>query len=97
MVLRHTPQAVTPFGGLRVFMQFLVKIGFRKQVRRGLPVHGRPPNVIESDQAFTAFLTSVLAGARYVRGAVTENGQDASPWVRAEVLEARSCSAIIVI
>ena len=29
VVLRQTPRAVTPFGGLSVFIEFLRKIGYR--------------------------------------------------------------------
>jgi hypothetical protein len=32
VVLRQTPRAVTPFGGLSVFIEFLGKIGFAKLV-----------------------------------------------------------------
>ena len=38
VVLRQTPRAVTPFGTLRVFIEFLQKIGFGKQVSGRLPV-----------------------------------------------------------
>jgi len=64
VVLRETPRAVTPFGGLSVFIEFLTKIGFREQVRRDLPVHLHSRNAIEAAQTFTAFLVSVVAGAR---------------------------------
>ena len=64
MILRETPRAVTPFGGLIVFIEFLTQLGFREQVRRDLPVHLASPNAIEAAQTYTAFLISVLAGAR---------------------------------
>ena len=64
MVLRQTPRAVTPFGGLSVFIEFLGKIGYRQQVSEHLPVHLRSPNAIDPVQTFTAFLISVVAGAR---------------------------------
>ncbi|MGH9404803.1 MAG: hypothetical protein ACRD3D_03075 [Terriglobia bacterium] len=32
VVLRQTPRAVTPFGGLSVFVEFLHRIGYRQQV-----------------------------------------------------------------
>jgi hypothetical protein len=47
-----------------VFLDFLTKIGFREQVRRDLAVHLPAPNAIEAAQRFTAFLVSVVAGAR---------------------------------
>jgi len=64
VVLRQTPRAVTPFGGLCVFIEFLRKIGYRKQVSEHLPVHLESPNAIDPAQTFTAFLISVVAGAR---------------------------------
>jgi hypothetical protein len=64
VVLRQTPRAVTPFGGLSVFIEFLTRIGFCDQVRRDLPVHLKSPNAIEAAQTFTAFLIAVVAGAR---------------------------------
>ena len=64
VVLRQTPRAVTPFGGLSLFIEFLGKIGYRQQVSEHLPVHLRSPNAIDPAQTFTAFLIAVLAGAR---------------------------------
>jgi len=64
VVLRETPRAVTPFGGLSVFIEFLQKIGYAKQVREHLPVHLKSPNAIEPGETLTAFLVSVLVGAR---------------------------------
>lgn len=34
VVLRQTPRAVTPFGGLSVFIEFLKRIGFPERVNR---------------------------------------------------------------
>jgi hypothetical protein len=48
VVLRQTPRAVTPFGGLSVFIEFLGKIGFTKQISEYLPVHLKSPNAIDS-------------------------------------------------
>jgi hypothetical protein len=64
VVLRQTPRAVTPFGGLSVFIEFLGKIGYRQQVSEHLPVHLQSPNAIDPAQTFTAFLMAVVAGAR---------------------------------
>ena len=64
VVLRQTPRAVTPFGGLSVFIEFLGKIGFAKQISEHLPVHLKSPNAIDPAQTLTAFLISVVAGAR---------------------------------
>ena len=64
VVLRQTPRAVTPFGGLSVFIEFLGQIGYGQQVSAHLPVHLQSPNAIDPSQTFTAFLISVVAGAR---------------------------------
>jgi len=64
VVLRQTPRAVTPFGGLSVFIEFLQKIGYRQQVSEHLPVHLQSPNAIDPGETFTAFLIAVVAGAR---------------------------------
>ena len=64
VVLRQTARAVTPFGGLSVFIEFLQKIGYRHQVSEHLPVHLKSPNAIDAGETFTAFLISVAAGAR---------------------------------
>jgi len=62
--LRETPRAVTPFGGLVVFLEFLSKVGYVEQVKGCLPFQLTSPNAIAPVETFTAFLISVLAGAR---------------------------------
>ncbi|MGB8456790.1 MAG: IS1380 family transposase [Candidatus Acidiferrum sp.] len=62
--LRQTPRAVTPFGGLVVFFEFLRRIGYREAVLEHLPFRLTSPNAIDPAQTFTAFLLSVAAGAR---------------------------------
>lgn len=62
--LRETPRAVTPFGGLVVFLQFLSQVGYAEQVKGCLPFQLTSPNAIDPVETFTAFLISVLAGAR---------------------------------
>src|SRR5437879_4868002 len=64
LILRETQRAVTPFGGIAVFISFLGKIGFTDAVRRHMPIRLRSPNHIDPTSAFTAFLVSVLVGAR---------------------------------
>jgi len=64
VVLRQTPRAVTPFGGLSMFIEFLRKIGYAQQISAHLPVHLTSPNAINPGETFTAFLLSVVAGAR---------------------------------
>ena len=64
LILRETQRAVTPFGGIAVFISFLGKIGFAEAVRRHMPVRWKSPNHIDPSSTFTAFLVSVLVGAR---------------------------------
>ena len=62
--LRETERAVTPFGGLVVFFEFLRRIGYGQAVRLHLPFSLTSPNAIDPVETFTAFLLSVVAGAR---------------------------------
>ena len=62
--LRETQRAVTPFGGLVVFFEFLRQVGYREAVSKYLPFHLTSPNAIDPVETFTAFLLSVVAGAR---------------------------------
>src|SRR3954469_21970862 len=64
LILRDTQRAVTPFGGIAVFISFLDKIGFVEAVRQYMPIRWRSPNQIDPTSTFTAFLISVLVGAR---------------------------------
>jgi hypothetical protein len=64
LILRETERAVTPFGGIAVFISFLEKIGFVKAIRQHMPIVWRSPNHIDPSFTFTAFLVSVLLGAR---------------------------------
>ena len=64
LILRETQRAVTPFGGIAVFISFLDKIGFVTAVRQHMPIRWRSPNHIDPTCTFTAFLVSVLVGAR---------------------------------
>src|SRR3954452_12684666 len=64
LILRDTQRAVTPFGGIAVFLSFLTKIGFVEAVRQHMPIHFKSPNHIDPTLTFTAFLISVLVGAR---------------------------------
>ncbi len=60
LILRETQRAVTPFGGLAVFISFLGKIGLVEAVRQHMPVRWKSPNHIDPTATFTAFLMSVL-------------------------------------
>jgi hypothetical protein len=62
--LRDTPKAVTPFGGLVVFIEFLQKIGYVAQVQAHLPFVLNSPNAIAPAHTLTAFVFAVVAGAR---------------------------------
>ena len=64
LILRETQRAVTPFGGIAVFISFLKRIGFVEAIRQHMPVILRSPNHIDPGSTFTAFLVSVLLGAR---------------------------------
>jgi len=62
--LRETQRAVTPFGGLVVFLEFLRQVGYREAVSQYMPFRLTSPNAIDPVETFTAFLLSVVAGAR---------------------------------
>jgi hypothetical protein len=64
VILRDTQRAVTPWGGLSVFVEFVRQRGFRGQLRKDLPIHLASPNAIDPAQTYMAFLISVLVGAR---------------------------------
>src|ERR1700724_2948395 len=64
LILRETQRAVTPFGGIAVFVSFLSKIGFVEAVRQHMPICWKSPNHIDPSSTFTAFPVSVLVGAR---------------------------------
>jgi Transposase DDE domain group 1 len=64
LILRETQRAVTPFGGIAVFLAFLDKIGLVKALRQHMPICWKSPNHIDPTATFTAFLISVLVGAR---------------------------------
>src|ERR1700676_1699495 len=64
LILRETQRAVTPFGGIAVFISFLSKITFVEALRQHMPICWKSPNHIDPSSTFTAFLMSVLVGAR---------------------------------
>lgn len=65
LVLEETPKAITPFGGLASFLTFLGQIGYVQAVRTHLPfAEPTSPNAIPLAHTLTAFLVSVVAGAR---------------------------------
>lgn len=64
VILRETKRAVTPYGGLAVFFEYLRKVGYSEAIRNFIPVQLTSPNAIDPTETFTAFLISVLSGAR---------------------------------
>src|ERR1700674_2510849 len=62
--LRETERALTPFGGIVVFLEFLNKIGFVQKVMECMPIVHRSANSIPPAQTYVAFLISVAVGAR---------------------------------
>src|SRR3954454_22438837 len=64
LILRETSRAVTPFGGVAVFVAYLRKVNFVEKLRQCMPICWRSPNQIEPAATFTAFLMAVLVGAK---------------------------------
>jgi hypothetical protein len=62
--LTETPRAVTPFGGLVSFIEFLGQIGYAQRVEEHLPWQLSSPNAIPLAHTLTAFCMGVVAGAR---------------------------------
>jgi len=62
--LTETPRAVTPFGGLVSFIEFLGQIGYAQQLERHMPWSLSSPNAIPLLHTLTAFCIGVVAGAR---------------------------------
>ena len=58
------PAGGDPVRGLVVFFEFLRQIGYGEAVRQHLPFRLTSPNAIDPVETFTAFLFSVVAGAR---------------------------------
>jgi len=62
--LSQTPRAVTPFGGLVSFIEFLGQIGYATEVQKHMPWQLSSPNAIPLAHTLTAFCIGVVAGAR---------------------------------
>jgi len=59
------PKSISPFGGLASFLSFLGQIGFADEVQRHLPfAEPAANNAMPLAHALTAFLMSVVVGAR---------------------------------
>jgi hypothetical protein len=63
-VLRETKRAVTPFGGLAVFVEQLRQMGALEAVRTRLPFAYESNNAIRPEHTLLAFWLGVAAGAR---------------------------------
>jgi hypothetical protein len=64
VILQDTQRAVTPYGGLAVFVEYLRKLEYTEAICRFIPIQFTSPNAIDPAETFTAFLISVLSGAR---------------------------------
>ncbi len=65
LVLDETPKAITPFGGLASFIAFLGRSGYVEQLELALPFPAPTSNnAIPLAHTFTAFVASVVTGAR---------------------------------
>lgn len=62
--LTQTPRAVTPFGGLVSFIEFLSQSGYAQVVEKHLPWQLNSPNAIPLAHTLTAFCIGVVTGAR---------------------------------
>ncbi len=64
LIVRETQRAVTPFGGVAVFLEFLQRIDLVGQIRQHMPIRWRSHNQIDPTATLIAFLMAVLVGAR---------------------------------
>jgi hypothetical protein len=62
--LRETQRAVTPFGGVAVFIAYLNRVELVAAIRQHMPVRLLSPNRIDPATTLLSFLISVLVGAR---------------------------------
>ena len=53
LVVRETQRAVTPFGGMVVFVEYLRRIDLVAQIRRHMPIRWRSHNQIDPRDIFT--------------------------------------------
>lgn len=63
-VLRETMRAVTPFGGLVTFIEYLRASGMVEAIREHLPFRYRSNNALPPEYTLVAFWLGVLGGAR---------------------------------
>ena len=77
LILRETKRAVTPFGGVAVFVSFIQKIDLVGTLRRHMPIQWKSPNHIDPTDTFLAFLITVLTGAKRFAHAALLRGDQA--------------------
>lgn len=61
--LRSTEKAVTPFGGLVSFVEFLNRLGLGARLQETMPFGLKSPNAIPPAQTLLGFMVAVIAGA----------------------------------
>ena len=59
-----TLRAVTPFGGLSVFIEFLGRVGLVEQLANQAPYQPKSGNHYDPGQILVGFILSVIAGAQ---------------------------------
>jgi len=64
VVLQQSQRSITPFGGISVFFEYLGKLGYAQKIAEHMPFQLKSPNAIDPARTFTAFIVSVLVGAR---------------------------------
>lgn len=77
LILRETKRAVTPFGGVAIFVSFLRKVDLVGQLRQHMPIQWKSRNQIDPATTFMAFLITVLVGARRFAHAALLRGDQA--------------------
>jgi Transposase DDE domain group 1 len=64
LIVRETQRAVTPFGGMVVFLEFLQRIDLVGRLREHMPLRWRSHNQIDPSTTLICFLIAVVVGAR---------------------------------
>jgi hypothetical protein len=64
VIVRETQRAVTPFGGMEVFISFLRRIDLVGEIRTHMPDRWRSHNQIDPAATLIAIQIAVLVGAR---------------------------------
>lgn len=64
VILQQSKRSVTAFGGISVFFEYLGKLGYAQKIAEHIPFQLKSPNAIDPARTFTAFIVSVLIGAR---------------------------------